>query len=184
MLPAPEQDMEASASGKDVLDEPFSEWQMEHHYLVTDNTSQEHPVKSLLPSADLSHQGAAPHDQDDAVSGSQIAQFDPRALLNPKSHTSKRPASSGADSDRGRSDAMVAGQLSLVERLHNVQERTVSPAKRPKTEDPNNKNNNHHTNFGSSGTLDLQKNSRHLPAVQSGPPIDLTISERLLIVWC
>ncbi|KAI8939997.1 hypothetical protein NX059_003720 [Plenodomus lindquistii] len=45
----------------------------------------------------------------------------------------KRPASSGGeDTERGRPDPTIAGQVSLVERLHNVQERTASPAKRVK----------------------------------------------------
>jgi hypothetical protein len=62
--------------------------------------------------------------------------YDPRALLNPT--TAKRPASV-AGSERGREDphyAADAGQISLVERLHNVQERTASPSKRPKPDDP------------------------------------------------
>jgi hypothetical protein len=68
--------------------------------------------------------------------------FDPRALLNPKSAAAKRPASSGQDSERGRTEPTVTGQVSLVERLHNVQERTASPAKRVKTEDPPKQNGN------------------------------------------
>lgn len=52
----------------------------------------------------------------------QPLRFDPRALLNPSSSNPKRPASSGNDTDRGRADPTIAGQVSLVERLHNVQE--------------------------------------------------------------
>ncbi|KAH4048262.1 hypothetical protein HBH49_155990 [Parastagonospora nodorum] len=62
-------------------------------------------------------------------------QFSPTALLNPRSLASKRPASSGSDLDRGRTDPTIAGQISLVEQLHNVQERTALPAKRIKTDE-------------------------------------------------
>ncbi|KAF1996594.1 hypothetical protein P154DRAFT_556182 [Amniculicola lignicola CBS 123094] len=57
--------------------------------------------------------------------------YDAHSLLNPKS-ASKRPASE----DRGREleQGPAGGQLSLVERLHHVQERTASPSKRVKTD--------------------------------------------------
>ncbi|KAH6245928.1 hypothetical protein HBI40_244630 [Parastagonospora nodorum] len=62
-------------------------------------------------------------------------QFSPTALLNPRSLASKRPALSGSDLDRRRTDPTIASQISLVEQLHNVQERTASPAKRIKTDE-------------------------------------------------
>ncbi|KAH6417895.1 hypothetical protein HBI59_246360 [Parastagonospora nodorum] len=47
-------------------------------------------------------------------------QFSSTALLNPRSLASKRPALSGSDLDRGRTDPTIAGQISLVEQLHNL----------------------------------------------------------------
>ncbi|KAH3956063.1 hypothetical protein HBH51_256750 [Parastagonospora nodorum] len=41
------------------------------------------------------------------------------ALLNPRSLALKRPASSGSDLDRGRTNPTIAGQISLVKQLHN-----------------------------------------------------------------
>ncbi|KAH6025706.1 hypothetical protein HBI54_243610 [Parastagonospora nodorum] len=46
-------------------------------------------------------------------------QFSLTALLNLRSLASKRPASSGSDLDRGRTNPTIAGQISLVEQLHN-----------------------------------------------------------------
>lgn len=109
------------------------------------------------------------------ASSPQFPQFDPRALLNPKSPTTKRPASSGGEPDRGRTDPTIAGQVSLVERLHNVQERTASPAKRVKTEEERKKSTSRST-FGGGSALDLPKQNGHVP-VQHGPAIDLTMSE-------
>jgi len=109
----------------------------------------------------------------------QTPTFDPRALLNPKSanSNSKRPASSGGDADRGRTDPTIAGQVSLVERLHNVQERTASPAKRVKTDETRKKASNG-SSFGGSA-LDLQNTNGHVSTPQQGPSIDLTMSEYL-----
>jgi hypothetical protein len=107
--------------------------------------------------------------------------FDPRALLNPKSAASKRPASSGGDdADRGRTDSTIAGQVALVERLHNVQERTASPAKRVKTEDQRKQNGNH-SGFVGGSTLDIQNpnGQPRPPQPQQGPAIDLTMSKEL-----
>ncbi|KAL6704240.1 hypothetical protein ACN47E_008408 [Coniothyrium glycines] len=106
-----------------------------------------------------------------------IPRFDPQALLNPKSPSTKRPASSGQDSDRGRADINVGGQVSLVERLHNVQERTASPAKRAKTDDPRSKKSGAQPSFGGSSALELQKPNSQLPLLQPGTSIDLTISD-------
>jgi hypothetical protein len=105
----------------------------------------------------------------------QFPQFDPRALLNPKSSTSKRPASAGSDAERGRTDPNLAGQVSLVERLHNVQDRTASPAKRVKTDEDRKKTSNG-SSFGGSSALGLQRTNGQAP-VQAGPAIDLTMSE-------
>lgn len=106
----------------------------------------------------------------------QMPTFDPRALLNPKAAASKRPASSGGDHDRGRTDPTIAGQVSLVERLHNVQERTASPAKRVKT-DENRKKLANGSSFGGSSALGLQnQNINGHTHPQQAPAIDLTMS--------
>lgn len=102
-------------------------------------------------------------------------QFSPTALLNPRSLASKRPASSGSDLDRGRTDPTIAGQISLVERLHNVQERTASPAKRVKTDEDRTKF-AYRQGFSGGSSLELQKTSGQAPA-QTGPSIDLTMSK-------
>ncbi|KAH6078889.1 hypothetical protein HBI65_220940 [Parastagonospora nodorum] len=102
-------------------------------------------------------------------------QFSPTALLNPRSLASKRPASSGSDLNRGRTNPTIAGQISLVEQLHNVQERTASPAKRIKT-DEDRKKSTHCQGFNGSSSLKLQKTSSQAPS-QTGPSIDLTISD-------
>ncbi|QRD00632.1 hypothetical protein JI435_438460 [Parastagonospora nodorum SN15] len=90
-------------------------------------------------------------------------QFSPTALLNPRSLASKRPASSGSDLDRGRTDPTIAGQISLVEQLHNVQERTASPAKRIKT-DEDRKKSTHRQGFNGGSSLELQKTSSQAPS--------------------
>ncbi|RYN98955.1 hypothetical protein AA0119_g6703 [Alternaria tenuissima] len=109
----------------------------------------------------------------------QPLRFDPRALLNPSSSNPKRPASSGNDTDRGRADPTIAGQVSLVERLHNVQERTSSPAKRVKTEDPRVQKNGNRSNFAGGSALELQNQAAQPAAslLQKGPAIDLTMSD-------
>lgn len=105
----------------------------------------------------------------------QLSQYDPRALLNPRSSSSsKRPASSGQDSDRGRADASIDGQFQLVERLHNVHERTASPAKRIKTtEEDKKKKKTLHSNGRGGGALQLDQSNGQTQA--SAPPIDLTM---------
>ncbi|KAJ4351061.1 hypothetical protein N0V95_004165 [Ascochyta clinopodiicola] len=121
------------------------------------------------------------------LSGEQAAQqnqtppatprFDPTALLNPKS-APKRPASStGEEVQRGRVDPTIAGQVSLVERLHNVQERTASPAKRVKTADEQQrkKASSNSSQFSGSSALDLNKNG-HTP-IPPPPQVDLTMSD-------
>lgn len=113
-----------------------------------------------------------------ATHSPQPHQFNPSALLNPRSSNSKRPASSGNDisADRGRPDPTIAGQVSLVERLHNVQERTASPAKRVKTEEERRKPPAASSNFGGSSALELQKSNGQSRG-QPGPAIDLTMSD-------
>ena len=109
--------------------------------------------------------------------------FDPRALLNPRSVAPKRPATE-QEHERGR-ESDAPGQVSLVERLHNVHERTASPAKKVKTEDDHKKKTNSHTSFGGGGALDLSKPQSE-PATliaQPGPSIDLTMSKPSLCVW-
>ncbi|KAH6134253.1 hypothetical protein HBI68_245820 [Parastagonospora nodorum] len=101
-------------------------------------------------------------------------QFSPTALLNPRSLASKRPASSGSDLNRGRTDPTIASQISLVKQLHNVQKRTASPAKRIKT-NKDRKKSTHRQGFNSSSSLELQKTSSQAPS-QTGPSINLTIS--------
>ncbi|KAH6510358.1 hypothetical protein HBI81_260640 [Parastagonospora nodorum] len=92
-------------------------------------------------------------------------QFSPTALLNPRSLASKRPASSGSDLDRGRTDPTIAGQISLVEQLHN----------RIKT-DEDRKKSTHRQGFNGGSSLELQKTSSQAPS-QTGPSIDLTMSD-------
>lgn len=105
--------------------------------------------------------------------------FDPRALLNPKS-VSKRPAAE-PEQERGRENGKAASQVSLVERLHNVQERTASPAKKAKLHDGNGKKTASPASFAGGSTLDLKRpqNSQPAPAVQTGSAIDLTMSTSL-----
>lgn len=106
--------------------------------------------------------------------------FDPKALLNPKAAT-KRPASAeegGESSNAG----LAAGQVSLVERLHNVQERAASPAKRVKTaEEQRKKKNESGASFGRGSALDLGQNGGASLDQNGGPPlppaqVDLTMS--------
>ncbi|KAH5891718.1 hypothetical protein HBI88_251420 [Parastagonospora nodorum] len=102
-------------------------------------------------------------------------QFSPTALLNPRSLASKRPALSSSDLNRRRTNPTIAGQISLVEQLHNVQERTASPAKRIKTNEDRKKS-THRQGFNGSSSLKLQKTSSQAPS-QTGPSIDLTMSD-------
>ncbi|KAH6102341.1 hypothetical protein HBI64_252510 [Parastagonospora nodorum] len=75
-------------------------------------------------------------------------QFSLTALLNLRSLASKRPALSGSDLDRGRTDLTIAGQISLVEQLHN----------RIKT-DEDCKKSTHRQGFNGGSSLELQKTS-------------------------
>jgi len=122
----------------------------------------------------LTHDGETAMRQQEPVGPQPTPQlqFDPRALLNPSS-VSKRPATE-SDPERGREN----GQLSLVERLHNIHERTVSPAKRAKMDDAHTKTPPRSTLGSEGATLDLaeQNNQRSIPT--SGPAIDLTNSKK------
>ncbi|KAF2109943.1 SNF2 family N-terminal domain-containing protein [Lophiotrema nucula] len=109
--------------------------------------------------------------------------MDPRLLLDPKGSrnretassngiqksqaTGKRPASAGGEEANG-------GQISLVERLHNVHERTSSPSKRAKTDEQHHKQKARGAPGG--GGLDLQ-NNRPPPPLPQAPAIDLTMSD-------
>jgi hypothetical protein len=116
------------------------------------------------------------HNNPEIAPAPKLPYFDPTSLLNSRSaSSSKRPASSGGDTDRGRADPTIAGQVSLVERLHNVQERTASPAKRVKTDEERRKTAKN-SSFGGSSALELQKPNGQIPT-QQGPAIDLTMSE-------
>jgi hypothetical protein len=119
--------------------------------------------------------GDATHVNNSNNSVASTPHFNPSALLNPRSPASKRPASSGGDADRGRPDPTIAGQVSLVERLHNVQERTASPAKRLKT-DEDRKKTASRQGFGGGSALELQKTNEQAPSLP-GPAIDLTMSK-------
>ncbi|KAF2870907.1 SNF2 family helicase/ATPase-like protein [Massariosphaeria phaeospora] len=98
---------------------------------------------------------------------------------------SKRPASEG-EADRGREDPIFPGQVSLVERLHNVHERTASPAKRIKTEAEGARQ-LPPSAIGSSGALDLQSNNNRATSSTNNQPtstpaathgaIDLTMDD-------
>ncbi|KAH6417840.1 hypothetical protein HBI59_249500 [Parastagonospora nodorum] len=86
-------------------------------------------------------------------------QFSPTALLNPRSLASKRPASSGSDLNRGRTNPTIA----------------TSPAKRIKTNEDRKKS-THRQGFNGSSSLKLQKTSSQAPS-QTGLSINLTISD-------
>ncbi|KAF1850690.1 SNF2 family helicase/ATPase-like protein [Cucurbitaria berberidis CBS 394.84] len=120
---------------------------------------------------------AATHHNNNAAPVPRISPYDPRALLNPRAPNPKRPASSGTDIDRGRTDPTIAGQVSLVERLHNVQERTASPAKRVKTANDERTSKANHSNFSGGSALDLKKPNGQPPLLAQGPSIDLTMSD-------
>jgi hypothetical protein len=122
----------------------------------------------------------AAQQQDHLRAGPQFQRFDAGALLNPRS-ASKRPATDQEQQpERGREDP-AAGQVSLVERLHHVQERTASPAKRARTEDEP-KATKSHPGFGNGGALDLNRNGqqRPPPPPTQGTAIDLTMSTYLV----
>ncbi|KAF2732762.1 hypothetical protein EJ04DRAFT_513708 [Polyplosphaeria fusca] len=95
--------------------------------------------------------------------------YDPRALLNPTAAAKRRSSAS----ERGRDES---GQFSLVERLHNVHERTASPAKRVRTD---NKNSTSQVTGGGGLALNMQNGpgASPPPPAPSNPAIDLTMSD-------
>ncbi|EFQ91184.1 hypothetical protein CFE70_003849 [Pyrenophora teres f. teres 0-1] len=119
-----------------------------------------------------------PHNNGQAPPAPQVPHFDPRSLLNPRSSSAKRPASSGGESDHGRTDPTITNQVSLVERLHNVQERAATPIKRVKTDDPRNpKSSRPSVGVGSALNFQNQNGQSSSPHPQQGPAIDLTMSD-------
>lgn len=136
-----------------------------HHF---PSHAPEHPAHSLM------EHGEAMQQEQNARPAPQIQQYDSRMLLNPKS-VPKRPASE-QEPERGREIGQATpGQVSLVERLHNVHERTASPAKRARTNEEH-QNKLHQSNIGSAGALDLKQNNPK-PTATRGPAIDLTMSK-------
>jgi hypothetical protein len=107
----------------------------------------------------------------------------PAALLNPRAST-KRPAS---ESDSAREDLSDSpgGQVSLVERLHNVHARTASPAKRFRTgDDQDLKQQPPKPTVQSGSTLSLQRHNgtkqqgdSPTPTAVHSESIDLTMSK-------
>ncbi|KAF2639682.1 DNA repair protein rad5 [Massarina eburnea CBS 473.64] len=121
----------------------------------------------------------------------QFSSFDPRALLNPQpplNPQTKRPAQDPASDIRGSDSPATsasAGQYSLVERLHNVQGRTASPAKRPRIDDGTENKpaiNHHPSGSGSALNLNGSKQATPAPTPSLAPQaqasaIDLTMSD-------
>jgi hypothetical protein len=160
------------------------------HYIVPNNSMSEGQALCALPPLAIQHippdlnarapdvpqlisSNEATQQQTNLRTAPQIQQYDARALLNPKS-ASKRPATE-QEPERGREDAATTGQISLVERLHHVQGRTASPAKRAKTEEEHKKSAKPTSTFGSGSALDLNQNNQQLVPTQ-GASIDLTMS--------
>ena len=142
------------------FDQPIS------YALLPDTTLPDTELTPQLPAEQAAQQNQTPP---------ATPRFDPAALLNPKS-ASKRPASSTTEgSERSQAEPTSAGQVSLVERLHNVQERAASPAKRVKTteEQQRKKKPSNGSSFGGGSALDLNNNGN----TPIGPPqVDLTMS--------
>lgn len=121
----------------------------------------------------------------------QQSAYDPRALLNPQSTSASTQAKRPAEQeDRGREADLSNGQISLVERLHNVHERTASPAKRPRIDESGQvdltKKPLPKSSVGNGGgVLDLKpkQESSKSSAPTKGPAIDLTMS-KFLFVQC
>lgn len=131
--------------------------------------------KLMTPGGAAAQNGTAPEQAPAAQ-----AAFDPRALLNPRAP--KRPVSdTQSDRGQGAEDAGQTGQLSLVERLHNVHYRADSPAKRAKTD--GDVNSRQHTSVQGGSTLQVNPPPGvsapfpppQIPELQT-PAIDLTMS--------
>jgi hypothetical protein len=146
---------------------------------------QQHPYPFVFQHPLMTNDEAAAPKIPSPAPQYQSQLFDPRALLNPKS-VSKRPAAEqgperGRETENGQE---LPGQVSMVERLHNVHERTASPAKKTKTEDDHKKQNRSPASFGA-GALDLTKQSNtHTQIPQHNLAIDLTMSKSLATYGC
>lgn len=149
-------------------------------------TSTSPPARGLSPEATLSATELTPRSP-----GEQAVQrdptlpatprFDPAALLNPKA-APKRPATTSEASSSSRSETASAGQVGLVERLHNVQERAASPAKRVKTADEQQKKKSSNgSQFAGSNSLDLKNSTNGGPAAPSQVHLDLTMSTCVIV---
>jgi hypothetical protein len=152
----------------DESHDPVNEFRQAIPYALLPDAT--HPDTELIP-LPPAEQGAQQNQTPPAT-----PRFDPTALLNPKS-ASKRPASSTTEgSDRSQAESASVGQVSLVERLHNIQERAASPAKRVKTADEQQrkKTPSNGAHFGGSSALDLNKTG----GAPVPPPtqVDLTMS--------
>lgn len=139
--------------------------------LSPEATSPDNALTAHLPGEQAAQTNTTP----------KTPRFDPTALLNPKS-VSKRPASSSEPSVDSRSETASASQVSLVERLHNVQERAASPAKRVKTteEQQRKKKSSNGSHFGGSSSLDLNSNSGSASVPQQ-VQYDLTMSMHVTV---
>lgn len=119
----------------------------------------------------IEEENAASPRHDNQITPHAQQQYDPRALLNPRAPP-KRPASE-AGSDRGRENE--PGQISLVERLHNVHQRTSSPAKRVKTDELKKPTAN--TSSGNNGVMNLNAMGERANTPTQASSIDLTMSK-------
>lgn len=101
--------------------------------------------------------------------------YDPASLLNPKLPV-KRPARDSVSTEDNASDH---GQISLVERLHNVHQRTASPAKRARTDNEHQQKQLPKSSIQGGSTLNLQReNNTPSASIQSqSTAIDLTMSK-------
>lgn len=104
--------------------------------------------------------------------------YDPRALLNPGASWKRPVSDADADGDQGPIDAVQAGQVALVERLHNVSQRMASPAKRVKTEDGERKQQpTSSLPAGSALSFKPKDDGPSPPRPAESPAIDLTMSK-------
>ncbi len=138
------------------------------------------PDSSSSSAAKLTLQSSGEQAAQQSQTPPATPRFDPSALLNPKS-SSKRPAASESSSS-SHTEPHSAGQISLVERLHNVQERAASPAKRVKTveEQQRKKKTSNSSQIGGGSSLDLNNGGQ--TTVPAPAPVDLTMSKYMIWV--
>lgn len=132
-----------------------------------------HPIFSAEEPV-LIEQGNSAQIQNSRVTATPPA-YDPAALLNPKA-PNKRPARDSASTEENASDH---GQVTFVERLHNVHQRTASPAKRVRTEPEQQQKQSPKLSIQGGGALNLQREN-NTPAVSissQSTAIDLTMSK-------